>query len=121
MIEFGYRASYTIRNPFNREVAELIARGLAEYFVQLAKTTVPVRTGRLQASIHIDRVENFGNQVRVDVVASTKYAAVVEFGRRKFAPFPGRFYFKRAHEMLLEYVSQYIDDIVEFHSIVERS
>jgi hypothetical protein len=121
MIEFGYRASYTIRNPFNRGVAELIARGLAEYFVQLAKTTVPVRTGRLRGSIHIDRIENYGNQVRVDVVASKEYAAVVEFGRHKFAPFPGRFYFRRAHEMLLEYVTKYIDDIVQFHSIEERS
>jgi hypothetical protein len=119
MIELHYQASYTIRNPFNREVAELIARGLAEYFVQLAKTFVPVRTGRLQASIHIDRVEIFGNQARINVVASTEYAAVVEFGRRKFAPFPGRFYFRRARELLLDYVTQYIDDIIDFHSIVE--
>jgi hypothetical protein len=112
---FGLKINVVIKKP-SPALAEKIADDLAEYLVASAKTTAPVRTGALRDSIHVDRSKSgssgFGEATRV-VAASVKYAEVVEFGRKKFAPFPGRYYMKKALEMLKEYLRTYLDDFID--------
>ncbi len=115
---FNYKMDVKITNPFTPKMAELVASGLAEYLVHLAKATVPVRTGRLKGSIHVDKTRSHITPTSATkiVIADIEYAAVVEYGRTKFAPFPGRYYMKRAMEMLEEYIKQYMPDMLSHHS-----
>jgi len=62
---------------------------------------VPVRTGALRASREMRVGEDTTEHVFTKV-----YAAVVEFGRTAFAPFPGRFYVRSVRRRMGSIVSR---------------
>jgi len=69
----------------------------------IAKTQVqaqtPVKTGRLKASMK--KKSSFtGTRSQVAVTSEYRYAFIVNYGRQKYAPFPGRHYIQRTMETL---------------------
>ena len=68
--------------PLSLKVVERAARDMAK----AAQQTVPVRTGRLRASIGIGSVRVSSKQASATVEARTPYAAFVEFGTVNMAP-----------------------------------
>lgn len=73
-------------NKYNDEIQDKIKQVLADGGIQIqreAQSRAPVRTGTLRGSI-----ESRTEDMRVEVVATTDYAAFVEFGTRFMDPQP---------------------------------
>jgi len=81
---------------------------LAEWTKNTAKAIAPVRTGRLRDSIDITKSVN-GEQYIRDVTAQVIYAEVVEVGRKKFAPFFGRYYMRATALLIPEFINNYVE------------
>jgi len=72
-----------------------------------AKSTVPVRTGLLRSSIHMEKISPFEHKVvagsEVKAKGKPYYAPFVEFGTRKMSPRP---YMRPAAEKAVEVLKQ---------------
>ena len=76
--------------------ADETARKLTEQAVESMKGSVPVLTGHLRDSIHVE-----GEGAQRDVVAAADYAAFVEFGTSTMAAQP--FFRPAMHELEAEF------------------
>ena len=80
----------------NKSLGPKIARQVAEKILAESQKLVPVDTGALKASGRIAMMPN-RKDVSVRYGRSTvRYAAVVEFGRTAYAPYPPRPYLRPA-------------------------
>ena len=80
----------------NKRLGPKLARRVAEYILAESQKLVPVDTGALKRSGRIAMMPN-RKDVSVRYGRSTvRYAAVIEFGRQAYAPFPPQPYLRPA-------------------------
>lgn len=65
-----------------RRAGAQFAKGLAEEHIERAKALVPVRTGALKNSLHVEAGKHEGEYLAIAGDEKVNYAAVVEFGGR---------------------------------------
>ncbi len=92
-----------------RQVLLPVQRKWAGYMVREARRIVPVRTGRLRASIRVgpDREAGRTGAAAATIIADAPYAGFVEFGTVRMSPRP---YLRPA---VNKYARKYRDDLID--------
>jgi hypothetical protein len=113
MIIFHVEAKGTLPIINAEKIMPAFMDGLAEWTLNTAKAMAPVRTGRLRESIHISKSVNTPGEYIRDITAGVHYAQVVEKGRTKFAPFPGRHYMRQTAYLAAVFIKLYAPIIMQ--------
>ena len=91
--------------------AGALETAMADDAVSALRASVPVKTGRLRNSIHVQRGASSGTRVSTQIVVGAPYAHFVEFGTARTPPRPAFVpIVRRARERFVQAVIDRVED-----------